>query len=463
MIEPVLSVEQMRAAERAAMENGLSEWDLMQRAGAGSAEWVWRIAAGRPVTVLCGPGNNGGDGYVIAETSRARGGTVTVVAPVEPSGETARRARSAYAGRVQNTLPSASGDVLVDCLFGYGLSRKVEGEFARLLELAHASHSTSIAIDVPSGVRADTGEWLGASYKFDHTLALGAWKRAHFLMPARADMGIARLVPIGLDLTDDTERASMRPHVHAPAPDSHKYMRGLVAVVAGEMPGAPLLSSLAAMHAGAGYVKLMSEHSHPDAPAELVIDDQTLDEALGDERIGASLIGPGLGRGSEARDRLQAAVNAGHLLVLDADALHLLDSGMLAGADPRRIVVTPHEGELTKLCETFDVVADNKRDRALGLRDATGLTVLAKGPDTILAPAEGGAIYFPRGSSWLSVAGSGDVLAGVIAARIAVTGHPARAAEQAVWLHQEASHLAGASFTSGQLADAVRPALASFL
>lgn len=463
MTEPVLSVEQMRAAERAAIENGLSEWDLMQRAGAGAAEWVWRIAAGRPVTVLCGPGNNGGDGYVIAESLRARGGTVTAVAPVEPGGETSRTARSAYSGRVDDRLPSVIGDVLVDCLFGYGLSREVDGEFARLLELGHASHSTSVAIDVPSGVRADTGEWLGASYEFDHTLALGAWKRAHFLMPARADMGIARLVPIGLDLTDAAERASRRPHLDAPAPDSYKYRRGLVAVVAGEMPGAPLLSSLAAMHAGAGYVKLMSEHSHPDAPAELVIDDQTLGEALGDERIGAALIGPGLGRGSEARDRLQTAVASGHPLILDADALHLLDPEILAGADASRMVVTPHEGELAKLCETFDVVADNKRGRAIGLRDATGLTVLAKGPDTILAPAEGGAIYFSRGSSWLSVAGSGDVLAGVVAARLAVTGHPALAAEQAVWLHQEASHLAGASFTAGQLADAMRPALASFL
>ncbi|UVI38996.1 NAD(P)H-hydrate epimerase [Qipengyuania spongiae] len=463
MTDHVLSVEEMRAAERAAMDSGVSEWQLMQRAGGGAADWIWRIAAGRAVTVLCGPGNNGGDGYVIAETLQRRGLTVTVVAPVEPASETARRARDGFSGEIAKTLVSSSGEVLVDCLFGYGLSRKVEGEFAKLLELACPSHSIRIAIDVPSGIFADSGEWLGASHRYDHTLALGAWKRAHFLMPARADMGNTRLVPIGLDLKDPAERLSERPRIHPPEPDSQKYTRGLVAVVAGEMPGAPLLSSLAAMHAGAGYVKLFSDHSHPDAPAELVIEDGALGEALDDERIGAVLIGPGLGRGSEARDRLRAALNSGHNLVLDADALHLLDRAMLDGADPAKMVVTPHDGELAKLCETFDITATDKRDRAIGLRDATGLTVLAKGPDTLLAPAQGGVVYFPQGSSWLSVAGSGDVLAGMIAARLAVTGDAVGATQEAVWLHQEASRLAGPSFTAGQLADAVRAALALFL
>ncbi|GMM94489.1 NAD(P)H-hydrate dehydratase [Qipengyuania sp. MTN3-11] len=463
MTAAVLSVEAMRDAERAAMDAGASEWELMQRAGRGAAGWVWRIAAARAVTVLCGPGNNGGDGYVIAEWLRVRGTEVLVVAPLPPRTDTAARAKEAFRGDITTQLPGSAHGLLVDCLFGHGLSRAIESPFAELLEVSHASHSFCIAIDLPSGMDSNTGKWLGNSRSYDMTLALGAWKQAHFLMPGRADMGTVRLVPIGLDLESLSNRASTRPQLCPPAADSHKYRRGLVAVVAGEMPGAPLLSALAAMRAGAGYVKLFSEHSHPDAPAELVIEGARLEDALRDERIGAVLVGPGLGRGEDSRHRLRAAVAAEAPLVLDADALHLLDPVLIDGADPSGMVATPHEGELARLCETFDVTAQSKFDRVEALRETTGMTILAKGPDTVLAPARGGLRFFPRGSSWLSAAGTGDALAGIIASRLAVGGDPAIAAEEAVWLHQEAARRAGPGFTAGGLAEVVQPALASFL
>ena len=215
------------------------------------------------------------------------------------------------------------------------------------------------------------------------------------------------------------------------------------------------------MHGGAGYVKLVSDHSHPDAPADLVIE-QDLDAVLEDERLSAVLIGPGLGRDDEARDRLSDVLRSGHPCVLDADALHLLDDGLIGLGNVSQMIVTPHEGELATLCESFDVTAQSKLDRAKGLHDVTGMTVLAKGPDTLLVGREG-MRFFPRGSSWLSVAGSGDVLAGIVASRLAVHSDTMRACEEGVWLHHEAAWQAGPAFSASDLARAVKPAMGAFL
>jgi ADP-dependent NAD(P)H-hydrate dehydratase / NAD(P)H-hydrate epimerase len=461
MTDAVLTVDQMRAAERAAMAGGTSEWALMQRAGEVAAQWVMRVAAGRPVTVLCGPGNNGGDGYVIAEAVHRKGNPVTVIAPVEPKSETAQHARTQFTGEVLRS-GSLEHPVVVDCLFGYGLDREVGGAFGELLEELAATDCYKIAIDVPSAVQSDSGTVLGPLPHYELTLALGAWKQAHFLMPAMTSMGFRRLVDIGLELTDVSARFSSRPQFHAPTSDAHKYRRGLLAIVAGAMPGAPLLAAEAAMRAGAGYVKLFSEHSHPDAPADLVIEQGEFAERIDDERISAFLVGPGLGRDELARERLAQVLARKVPTVLDADALHLLDAQLLDDADTASLCITPHEGELARLCETFGIPGEGKLERARGLHKATGLTVLAKGPDTILK-SDVMTSFFPRGSSWLSVAGTGDVLAGVTASRLAVHGDPARACEEAVWLHHEAARLASPAFSAGDLAHAVRPAMAALL
>lgn len=447
----------MRAAERA---TGLSEWELMQRAGRGCAEWIWRVAAGRAVTVLCGPGNNGGDGYVIAEWLRAKGLDVLVVAPADSATDSARRAREAYRGEASSELGTRRAPVLVDALFGFGLTREITGVSAHLLEQAATSHGYCIAIDVPSGVASDTGAWLGRTWQCDLTLALGAWKRAHWLAPACAAMGERRLVDIGI-AEAGLARLSARPRLEAPAFDTHKYRRGLLAVVAGAMPGAGLLAAEAALRSGAGYVKLASDAALPVGPAELVVAPFT--DALADERLDALLVGPGLGRDDIVRQRLAMALDTTKPAVLDADALRLLDWDALEGVATQRLLLTPHEGELAALCKAFGVTAESKLDRTVGLRDAIGANILAKGPDTLLAPASGGLVFFPAASSWLSVAGTGDVLAGIAAARLAHHGEPARAAEESVWLHREAARMAEPAFTAGELARAVRPALANFL
>ncbi len=461
--EPVLTVEQMRAAEQALIDAGTDVHQLMQIAGRGAAEWVWRVAAGRPVTVLCGPGNNGGDGYVIAETLRARGLSVRVVAPIEPKTEAAQQAGGMYAGDVTTSVDGISGYVFVDCLFGSGLCREISADLALPLSRLAASHHYRIAIDLPSGIESDRGELLGPDITYHLTVSLGAWKRAHFLMPAASRMGALRLVDIGVDRAVGNAHRIERPHLSPPAPDVHKYRRGLLAVVGGAMPGAVLLSAQAAMHSGAGYVKLMSDHPHPGAPADLVVDARTLVEALADARINAVLVGPGLGRDDTACGRVVAALERDLPTVLDADGLAILQPGMLARRT-QPLILTPHEGELAALESAFGLQGNGgKVDRAMALAAASGAIVVAKGPDTLVAAPDGRAGFADRASSWLSTAGTGDVLAGIAASRLANGSTPFDAACEAVWFHAEAARQAGPVFTAMELALDVKGAYAASL
>lgn len=460
--DQILTAAQMRIAEQGLIAAGTNVDALMLRAGQGAADYVWRLAGGRPVTVLCGPGNNGGDGYVIAETLRSRGCAVTVIAPAEPATAAARKARTAYAGTVLAPEAAANGHVLVDCLFGTGLTRPLTGEHLALLTRLAAVHELCVAVDLPSGVDSDTGVSLNSGLPiYDLTIALGAWKPAHYLMPACAAMGALRLVDIGIGGVDGCARTLGRPTLQAPPADAHKYRRGLIGVIGGAMPGAALLAARAAQHGGAGYVKLLG--TAEGAPADLVIDDRDLAAALNDARFAALLIGPGLGRDASARDRLATALVASRPMVLDADALMMLEPAGLAEHHSGRII-TPHGGEFAALEQAFRLSgAGSKLDRAADLAASTGSVVVAKGADTVIADGKGRAVIAPRASSWLSTAGTGDVLAGTIAARLASGADPFDAACQGVWLHGEAARLCNPAFTAGQLAEAVQDAYAACL
>ncbi len=459
--DQILSAAQMRAAEEGLIAAGISVDELMQIAGRGAAEWVWRIAAHRAVTVLCGPGNNGGDGYVIAEALRERGGKVVVVAATEPKTDAARKARALYQGEVLPTDHLPRGDVLVDCLFGSGLTRPLSDDHLALLGRLAASHPQRVAIDVPSGIECDSGILLNADLPdFDLTVALGAWKFAHFLMPANAMMGALRLVEIGVEQVPGAAARLARPSLSVPAADAHKYRRGLLAVIGGAMPGAALLAALAAQGAGAGYVKLLAA-AEGSAPPDLVIDPRPLAEALSDSRLNALLIGPGLGRDGQARERLAEALAADIPAVLDADALVLLGSKQLA-VSTAPLIATPHEGELAALERAFDLDGNgSKPQRVLALARAGGIIVVAKGPDTVIAAPDGRLTCTPRASSWLSTAGTGDVLAGAIASRLAAGADPFAAACEGVWLHGEAARLAPPAFSAAMLAASISSAYAA--
>lgn len=461
--DPILSVAQMRAAEDALIEAGDTVDTLMQRAGRGAAAWVWRMAAHRPVTVLCGPGNNGGDGYVIAEALREWGGPVKVIAAEDPRTDAARNARILYKGEVLPSDADVVGEVLVDCLFGSGLTRPLSADHSALLARLAASHRHAIAVDVPSGVQSDTGLLLSAGLpRFDLSIALGAWKFAHFLMPASGIMGRLRLVGIGVAPVAEAAHVLERPRIAAPAADSHKYRRGLLAVVGGAMPGAALLAARAAQGAGAGYIKLLA-NGVEGGPADIVVDGARLAEAIADTRIAAALIGPGLGRDTEARERLATVLAANMSAVLDADALVLLGRQMLS-EHSSPLIATPHDGEFAALERAFECVgAGSKPERTTALARASGMVIVAKGPDTVIAASDGRMACAPRVSSWLSTAGTGDVLAGAIASRLACGDDAFAAASTGVWLHGEAARRCPPAFSAGHLARAIPAALGACL
>ena len=458
----VLTAAQMRSAEQALIDSGTSVDELMQRAGRGAAEWVWRLAAGRSVTVLCGPGNNGGDGYVIAQALRERGAAVAVIAATNPQTDAARTARSLFKGEVLGPSAAPHGDILVDCLFGTGLTRPLSDELFALLSRLAAAHRQRIAVDLPSGVQSDSGAVLNPGLPtYDLTIALGEWKFAHFLMPAAAGMGLIRLVPLGIAEQADAVQVIARPQLSAPGAEAHKYTRGLLGVIGGSMPGAAILAARAAQHAGAGYVKLLGEGA--SLPADLVQDARPLAESLSDRRFNALLVGPGLGRDGTARQALTLALAEQKPAVLDADALMLLAPRLLAEHNAP-LIVTPHEGEMKALEAAFGCSGEgSKADRALALAKACRAVVVAKGADSLVAAPDGRVAIAGRASTWLSTAGTGDVLAGTIASCLASGADPFAAACQGVWLHSEAARLAGPAFTASELAAAIKPALASCL
>lgn len=445
---------QMRAAEDALIGSHSSVSALMALAGRGAAEWVWRIAGRQRVTVLCGPGNNGGDGYVIAQALRERGGDVKVVAADEPRTEAAIAARQAFKGEVLTADANVSGEVFVDCLFGSGLSRSLSDAHVALLDKLARSHRVCIAVDVPSGVEADSGAMLASALpEYNLTLALGAWKFAHFLNPASVKMGTGHLVDIGVPAQPDAVQRLLRPSLTAPAMDAHKYRRGLVTVVGGEMPGAASLAAEACARCGAGYVRLSAPQ--PARASHAIVQVREPDFA----KARAVLIGPGLGRSDAARELLGQALSSGIATVADADALWWLAKIGL-DALPAPAIMTPHEGEFASL---FTNLTGSKVERARAASQRTGSVIVYKGPDTVIAAPDGRVVVSPRASSWLSTAGTGDVLAGLCASRLAVTGDAFGAACEAVWLHGEAARLAGPAFAADDLVMHIPQAIATCL
>ena len=458
----ILTAAQMRAAEQALFDAGMSVSELMEVAAGGAAEWIRRVAAGRPVTVLCGPGNNGGDGYVIARRLREAGHSVSVIAPLPPKTEAARNALELWDGPV-STDGGVQGEVLVDCLFGSGLARPLVAEHALLLRDLAARHRLRVAVDVPSGIASDSGAVLSERLPaIDLTLVLGAWKFAHWSLPGRALMGQMRLVPIGIAGVEGAATLVGRPRLSPPALDAHKYTRGLCAIVGGHMPGASVLAGLAAQRAGAGYVKILLDGWTADVPVSLPVwPIHAGAELLGDKRLGSILVGQGLGTNHAAFERFEDVLKIDKPMVIDADGLRFLEHLRYTRTAPT--VATPHDGELEALCRAFSVVAEGRLNRARAVAKASGMVVCAKGPDTVIAAPDGRLALAPPAPSWLSTAGTGDVLAGIAASRMATGIDPFAAACEAVWLHAEAARLCGPVFRPEELAQAVGQALAACL
>jgi len=450
MTRPILTADQMRAAEQAVIDGGTSVEQLMERAGAALAEAAYRFAGPLPALILCGPGNNGGDGYVAARQLAARGVAVRVAALAEPQSEAAVWARSQWDGAVEPLTSDTKGaPLLIDALFGTGLKRGLDDDVSLLLsELAHEA-VVKVACDLPSGVEADSGELLSPLHEFDLTVTFGALKPAHRLFPAMAKCGRVVLADIGIEANAEWHEIGP-PNLPPLDPAGHKYDRGLVHMLAGKMPGAIALAATAAARASAGYVRVSISGVIDGLPSAVV---QVDTAEVNDERIGCLLVGPGLG---DLPQVLTLALTSQAPKVLDADAISLVgDPGRLLGQDA---IITPHEGEFVRL---FGRIEGNKAERALEAARRSGAVVIYKGPDTLVAAPDGRLGFAPPAPAWLASAGTGDVLAGLAAAMRARGLEPYEAASAAVWLHGRAAEIAGPQMIADDLAAAIPRAIAS--
>lgn len=446
------------------MAGGVSVGELMERAGKAVADIAWRMAGKSETLILCGPGNNGGDGYVVARLLADRGCKVRVAALADPKTDVAKAARKRWEGSVEPIAGAKSAPLVIDALFGTGLARPLGGALAKALADHVRKARYSIAVDLPSGIETDSGALLSPVPEFDVTVALGALKPAHLLQPAASYVGRVMLGEIGVKASSSLKVLD-RPKLAAPEPGDHKYSRGYVLVASGAMPGAAGLTAEAAIRGGAGYVALAGP-DHPEGPLALVYrlaaDPQTLGDLLQDDRIDVAVIGPGLGLNDKAEARLDQTLASGRKLVLDADALTLiakrgLDSLMALGTS---VILTPHHGEFVRL---FGEGEGSKVERARKAAEKTNAVVIYKGNDTVIASPDGRAAIASSAPAWLATAGTGDVLTGILAARYAATGDAFEAACEAVWLHGEAARRAGAFLIADDLLDALPASLASYL
>ncbi|MFL6755935.1 MAG: NAD(P)H-hydrate dehydratase [Sphingomicrobium sp.] len=447
---PILTADAMRAAEQRAIDAGTSIETLMERAGAALAEAAYRFAGPVPTLILCGPGNNGGDGYVAARELAARAVDVRVAALAEPKSEAARSARSRWPGDVEplgsQTRPTV---LLIDALFGTGLKRSLEPAVSEQLSRISEASLVKIACDLPSGIETDSGAELSCIPSFDMTVAFGALKPAHLLHPSMHKCGRLVVADIGIEAGDEWHEIGA-PQVPPLDSGGHKYDRGLVHALAGTMPGAIALAAKAAALAGAGYVRVSTSRPIDGLPSAVV---QMDNAPVNDERIGCLLVGPGLG---DVPQVLTLALTSKAPKVIDADGIsHLGDPERLRGQDA---IITPHEGEFRRL---FGDLAGSKAERALEAARRAGAVVVYKGPDTLVAAPDGRLGFAPMAHPWLASAGTGDVLAGLIAAMRARGLAAFDAACSGVWLHGRAADIAGPQLIADNLAEALPAAIAS--
>jgi hydroxyethylthiazole kinase-like uncharacterized protein yjeF len=468
----LLTTAEMAEADRLTIADGTPGIDLMENAGRAVADAVAaRHPPGARVVIVAGPGNNGGDGFVAARMLVERGHRVRVLLVGELArlkGDAALAAQR-WSGQTQQATPAAlmPADVIVDALFGAGLDRPVEGLARAMIEAINAAEMPIVAVDLPSGINGATGAVMGVAVRASESVTFFRRKIGHVLLPGRLHCGIIAVADIGIR-ANVLERIAPRtcrnvPELWGkafpvPRVDGHKYSRGHAVVVSGGLSstGAARLAARGALRAGAGLVTIASPRDAllVNAAASLAVMVRPVDgaeqltEFLRDPRRNAVVLGPGGGVGPQMRELVLAALAGEHAVVLDADALTSFaeaPEALMAAVKQRSAatVMTPHEGEFTRLFKGVAGDAHSKLERARKAAEASGAVILLKGPDTVVATADGRAAIAENAPPFLATAGSGDVLAG-FAAGLLAQGMPGfEAAAAAVWLHGEAGTEAG--------------------
>jgi ADP-dependent NAD(P)H-hydrate dehydratase / NAD(P)H-hydrate epimerase len=464
----LLDILQMEEADRFAVAACTPAVELMENAGNAVAREIQQRWSARPTIVLCGPGNNGGDGFVTAR-KLAEGGWPVRIALMDSRDRLADEAghhAQRWRGPVEPLTPGAldGAEMVVDALFGAGLSRALAGPAAETLAAAARKQLPIIAIDVPSGLMGGTGEVLGAVAAV-LTVTFFRKRPGHLLLPGRSVCGEVVVADIGIPSavfeqivpnTFENDPRLWRSDLPLTREGGNKYSRGH-ALISGGYPvtGAARMAARAAARAGAGLTTiavpaialpiyaaaLTSIMVRPlAAPADF-------ERLLKDSRFSALLIGPGAGIGEETRDRVLSMLKSGRPTLLDADAITAFqsDPAALDRAIRGPCVMTPHDGEF---CRLFDPSGDKlTRTRAAARR--SGAVIVLKGSDTVIASPDGRAIINSNAPPTLATAGSGDVLSGIVLGLLAQAMDPFLAAAAAVWLHGAAA----AEFGPGLIAE----------
>ncbi|HEY1543928.1 MAG TPA: NAD(P)H-hydrate dehydratase [Xanthobacteraceae bacterium] len=484
----LLTTAEMAQADRLTIASGIPGIDLMEAAGRAIADAVaTRHPPGTRVAVVAGPGNNGGDGFVAARVLADRRYRVRLLL----FGDRGRLKGDAAqaATRWQGTVDSASAhalgpaEVIVDALFGAGLDRSIEGAGRALIEAMNARGVPIVAVDLASGINGTSGAVMGCAVRASRTVTFFRRKPGHLLLPGRIYCGPVEVADIGISsdvLADIRPRtfgndpALWRAQLPLPRIEGHKYSRGHAVVVSGGAvtTGAARLAARAALRAGAGLVSIASprEALAIQGVANTAVMVRPVDGAgelnalLADHRLNAIVLGPGGGSGPAMLEQVLAALGGPRAVVLDADALSSFAGDAapslfraIAARGDHPTVLTPHDGEFARLFSTALKATEqqSKLERTRAAARLSGATVIRKGADTVIAAPDGRAAINANGPPWLATAGTGDVLAGVVAGLLA-QGMPAfEAASAGVWLHGEAAATAGIGMISEDLAEAL--------
>ncbi|MBN9047120.1 MAG: NAD(P)H-hydrate dehydratase [Rhizobiales bacterium] len=469
----LLTPREMAMADRLTIESGVRDgFALMLAAGRAVAEVALRMFPGKgPVAVLCGPGNNGGDGYVAAQFLLEAGrDTVCFSAAPPRHGSDALRASLFYKGltRSLSEFTPASFSGMIDALYGAGLARAVTGPEAVAIDAVNASGLPVVAVDLPSGVSGESGQVLGVAVKARATVTFFRKKPGHLLQPGRACCGVLNVMDIGIPdrmLQEVAPKAFENApelwidHLPAPGAMTHKYSRGHAAVFSGGIhsTGAARMSALAAARSGAGAVTLLSP---PDALAVnaahltsiMVRETRDARDAMrfvAERRVAAAVLGPGYGNPVLARERALGLLECAddfRALVLDADGITAFETEPRQLFEVKRraaLVLTPHEGEFRRLFPDIAASDAAKTDKARQAAARAGAVLIYKGSDTVIADPDGLAVINANGTALLATAGSGDVLSGIVCGLLAQGMPPFAAACAAVWVHADAARRFG--------------------
>jgi hydroxyethylthiazole kinase-like uncharacterized protein yjeF len=475
----LLTSAQMACADRAAMAGGIPGISLMEAAGRAVAEACRARWTPRPISVLCGPGNNGGDGFVVARYLAAAGWPVRLAlhGPREALKGDAAHHASLWISPIEQLRPEAldGSELVIDAIFGAGLARPLEGVVRATVATIRERMLDCLAVDLPSGIQGDTGEVLGDAPHARLTVTFFRKKPGHLLLPGRMRCGETLVADIGIpdSVLDDINPISFENSpalwLHSfpePQLDDHKYRRGHAVIYGGsKMTGAARLAAEAARRMGAGLLTILSAPEAASiyamaAPGHLVrvlsADGMVPEAVLTDPRITAILIGPGAGLGEATCRRVVGVLTAGKPLVLDADALTAFSENpstlfaALSGSE----ILTPHEGEFARLFGSAGKGL-GKLERARAAAKSSGAVVVLKGADTVIAAPDGRAIINANAPADLATGGTGDVLAGMILGLRAQRVPPMESAAAAVWVHGAAATAIG----PGLIAEDISPSL----